>query len=330
MKQSKKDFSKLYEKEVAKLNNRFRKLFVNKKPISLYEPSAYIIESGGKRLRPFSVLVSAFAVSGKFSGVYNAALAVELLHNFTLVHDDIMDNADKRRGKTTVHIKYNIPTAILTGDNLIAYAYKSLLKDCNNNCEKVIETFTQGIIEVCEGQSLDELYEELPEVKISDYKKMIKKKTASLFSMCCSIGARLGGGSENQIKALEKYGLNLGMAFQIQDDYLDLFGDEKKIGKVVGGDLLEGKKTYLLLRALEKAKGKNKNLLLNLLKRKGIDKKEIPLYKTMFEQLNVTADAQKEIKNYTSKALKSLNEIENEKAKDLLLWFANFLLKRNY
>ncbi len=324
------DFRKIYEREIEKLNRRFGRLFANKKPESLYEPSAYIIESGGKRLRPFSVLVSSFAVGGKFSDVYNAAVAVELLHNFTLVHDDIMDNADKRRGIPTVHIKYGQSTAILTGDNLIAYAYKTLLKDCNNNCDEVIETFTQGIIEVCEGQSLDELYEELPDVSIADYKKMINKKTASLLSMCCSIGARLGGGSEKQIAALGKYGLNLGMAFQIQDDYLDLFGDEKKFGKVLGGDLIEGKKTYLLLRALEKAGGKEKKLLLELLKRNGINKSEIKTYRKIFENLNVSADAKKEINRYTRKALKSIEEFRNDEAKKLLLWFADFLLKRNY
>ncbi len=330
MKLTSTNFRKIYDKEINRLNKKFDNLFSGKKPESLYEPSAYIIGSGGKRLRPFSVLVSALAVGGKFSDVYNAAVAVELLHNFTLVHDDIMDHADKRRGKTTVHIKYNLSTAILTGDNLIAYAYKSLLKDCNNDCDKVIENFTQGIIEVCEGQSLDELYEEMPDVSIADYKKMIRKKTASLLSMCCSIGARLGGGTENEIKALEKYGMNLGMAFQIQDDYLDLFGDEKKFGKAVGGDLIEGKKTYLLLRALEKAEGNDKKKLMKLLRDKGISKSEISSYKEIFLKLNVTSDAQKEIERYTKTALKSVGFVKNEFSREFLLWFANFLLKRSY
>ncbi len=330
MKPTTNSFHKIYDKEINKLNKKFAKLFTGKKPESLYEPSAYIVESGGKRLRPFSVLVSSLAVGGKFSDVYNAAIAVELLHNFTLVHDDIMDHADKRRGKTTVHIKYNLSTAILTGDNLIAYAYKSLLKDCNNDCDKVFDNFTQGIIEVCEGQSLDELYEEMPDVSIKDYKKMIKKKTASLLSMCCSIGARLGGGTEDEIKSLEKFGLNLGMAFQIQDDYLDLFGDEKKFGKALGGDLIEGKKTYLLLRALEKAEGKEKSKLMKLLKNKGIPKNEIPSYKKIFLNLNVTSDARREIERYTKSALKSVEFVKDKNAKEFLMWFANFLLKRNY
>jgi len=325
-----KNYQKIYDSEINKLNKRFNKLFGNKKPESLYGPSQYIIGSGGKRLRPFSVMVSALAVGGNFRNVYNAAVAVELLHNFTLVHDDIMDHADKRRGKTTVHIKYDLPTAILTGDNLIAYAYKSLLKDCKNDCEKVFEKFTQGIIEVCEGQSLDELYEEKQDVSIADYKKMIRKKTASLISMCCSIGARLGGGKENEIKALEKYGMNLGMAFQIQDDYLDLFGDEKKFGKALGGDLIEGKKTYLLLRALEKARGNEKKKLLKLLRNKGISKNEISSYKKIFIKLNVASDARKEIERYTNLALKSVDFVKNPYPKEFLLWFANFLLKRNF
>lgn len=322
-------YQSIYEKEIVKLNKKFNRLFINKKPKSLYEPSSYIIKSGGKRLRPFLVLASAKAVGANFSDVYNAAMAVELLHNFTLVHDDIMDNAEKRRGKPTIHKIYDESTAILTGDNLTAYSYKSLLKDCKINCVEVVNTFTQGIIEVCEGQSLDELFEIKNNVSISDYKKMIFKKTASLAGMCCSIGAQLGGAGKEEVKSLYNYGRNLGMAFQIQDDFLDIFGDEKKFGKLVGGDLLEGKKTYLLLRALEKAKGKNKRSLQLVIKNKGIPKNQIQYYKNIYLALGVDMDAKQEIKSYTKRSLQSLKILKDKESIELLTWLANSLIGRN-
>ena len=157
--QSLKSYRSLYNAQRKIVELRIRKVFANRKPRSLYEPSAYLLESGGKRLRPLLVLLSAKAVGGKFSHAYNAAVAVELLHNFTLVHDDIMDNADKRRGRSTLHKKYDVNTAILAGDSLLSVAYEYLLKDCNGNAKNVLSCFTKGLIEVCEGQSLDKEFE---------------------------------------------------------------------------------------------------------------------------------------------------------------------------
>ncbi len=322
-------YKTVYEKELLKINKRLKSIFKNKSPKSLYEPSDYIAKSGGKKLRPFLVLVSAKAVGAKFSDAYNAAIAVELLHNFTLVHDDIMDNAEKRRGRATVHSKYDLSTAILTGDNLIAYSYKMLVKDCKTDCRPVVNTFTKGIIEVCEGQSLDELYESETFVSLKDYKKMIYKKTAALAGMSCSVGAQIGGGSPEEVKALFNYGKYLGMAFQIKDDLLDVFADESKFGKIVGGDLLEGKKTYLLLKAIRKAEGEDHKKLLNVIKNKGIKKTQINYYKNLYVKLNVAKDAQVEIRNYTGKALKSLNIIKNEEAKNILVWLAKSMGERN-
>lgn len=166
----------------------------NRKPYSLYEPGYYIIEGGGKRLRPLLVLLAVKAVGGKLNKAYNAAAAVELLHNFTLVHDDIMDNADKRRNILTVHKKYDTCTAILTGDSLLSVAYEYLLKDCNGTSKKVLSAFTKGLIEVCEGQSLDKEFELRDDVSIEEYIIMIQKKTAAMIEMCCTIGAVIGGG----------------------------------------------------------------------------------------------------------------------------------------
>ncbi|MBI1939596.1 MAG: polyprenyl synthetase family protein [Ignavibacteriales bacterium] len=324
-----KNYSLVYRKELRKIESRIAKLFLKRKPGSLYEPCSYVISSGGKRLRPFLVLISAKAVNGSFSKVYNAALAVELLHNFTLVHDDIMDNSDKRRGRLTAHKKYDVNTAILAGDNLIALAYEMLLKDCDDNSKNVVSTFTRAVIEVCEGQSLDKDFELRKSVGIKEYKEMIYKKTAALAEMCCSIGAQLGGGNNTEIKALENFGKNLGMAFQIQDDLLDITADEKKLGKPVGGDLLEGKKTYLFLRALEKSKGNDKKLLQAVIKNKGIKKEEIKIYKDLYERLNILTDAKKEIIHYTDSAIKELNKLPNEEGKALLNWLANSLIDRN-
>jgi geranylgeranyl diphosphate synthase type II len=321
------NYISLYETERKKINKILSAALKNRKPESLYEPGSYILNSGGKRLRPLLVLLSAKAVDGKFTNAYNAAAAVEMLHNFTLVHDDIMDNADKRRGRLTLHKKYNDNTAILTGDSLLSIAYEYLLKDCNGNSKQVISAFTHGLIEVCEGQSLDTDFEQRKNVTISEYLLMIKKKTAAMAEMCCKIGALLGGGSNPQVNALGNYGMNLGIAFQIQDDLLDISADEKKFGKTIGGDLVEGKKTFLFLEALEKSKGENRKKLLKVIERKGIRKNQVKTYKLIYEELGVLNDARKKIQYYTDKALRSINLLD-EKNKNIFIWLADSLIHR--
>jgi geranylgeranyl diphosphate synthase, type II len=317
----------LYENERKKINKILSAALKNRKPISLYEPGSYILNSGGKRLRPLLVLLSAKAVGGKFKDAYNAAAAVEMLHNFTLVHDDIMDNADKRRGRLTLHKKYDHNTAILAGDSLLSIAYEYLLKDCNGNSKEVITSFTHGLIEVCEGQSLDTDFELRKNVFLSEYIVMIKKKTAAMAEMCCKIGAQLGGGTISQVKALGNYGLNLGIAFQIQDDLLDISADEEKFGKTIGGDLVEGKKTFLFLEALEKSKGEDRKKLLRVIELKGIRRNQVMSYKIIYEKLGVLDDARKEIRSYTQKALRSINSLNNENIK-IFKWLADSLIYR--
>lgn len=321
------NYVSLYESERKKINKILSTAFKNRTPESLYEPGSYILNSGGKRLRPLLVLLSARAVGGKFTNAYNSAAAVEMLHNFTLVHDDIMDNADKRRGRLTLHKKYNNNTAILVGDSLLSIAYEYLLKDCNGNTKQVISAFTQGLIEVCEGQSLDTDFESRKNVSLSEYIGMIKKKTAAMAEMCCRIGALLGGGSKSQVNALGSYGSNLGIAFQIQDDLLDISADEEKFGKTIGGDLVEGKKTFLFLEALEKSKGEQRKKLLKVIERKGIRRNQVPTYKQIYEELGVLDDARKEIKSYTKKALKAINLLDEENKK-IFRWLADSLIHR--
>ncbi|MBK7106415.1 MAG: polyprenyl synthetase family protein [Ignavibacteriae bacterium] len=320
--------AEFYQKEIQKFEKKYFTTAEGKFPKSLYEPCDYIIKSGGKRLRPFLVILSANAVNAKSSSVLNAAVAVELFHNFTLVHDDIMDNADKRRGRQTLHIKYDVNTAILAGDNLMAIAYKSLLKDCKKNGISAVEDFTNGLIEVCEGQSLDKDFEIRRKVSIEEYLVMISKKTAALAETCCSIGAKLGGGNIKEINSLKKFGKYLGLAFQIQDDLLDITADESEFGKKIGGDLVEGKKTYLLLKALEKAKGKNLQLIQKVIDEKGIKFEKVPEYKKLYEDLGIIEDASNEVKKYTSLALNQLKNVKNEKAKITLQWLANSLTDR--
>ncbi|MDA3861164.1 MAG: polyprenyl synthetase family protein [Melioribacteraceae bacterium] len=329
MKNNIEKYSKSYTKEVKKIDKKLSELLEMKEPKSLYEPCSYILQSGGKHLRAYLVLLSTKAVGGKLSQAYNAALSAEILHSFTLVHDDIMDSAEKRRGRTTLHIKYDVSTAILAGDSLIAVAYKNLLKDCKTNPISILNTFNESVIEVCEGQSLDKEFEVRKDVTISEYTKMIQKKTGALIQMCCSIGAQIGNGSKTEIKALEKYGKNLGLAFQLKDDLLDIIGDEKDFGKNVGGDLVEGKKTFLFLKALELAKGDDKKELLKVVENNGIRKNQINKYKKLYEKLNVLEITNINIDKYTDLAIKSLNSIQNVDVKNNLIWLANSLINRN-
>jgi geranylgeranyl diphosphate synthase type II len=319
----------VYKTELKKIESKISELFVDKEPRSLYDPCAYSIQSGGKRLRPFLVLISAKAVGGNFEDVYNAAVAVEILHNFTLVHDDIMDNADKRRGFPTTHVKYDLSTAILAGDNLIAIAYKQLLKDVKGDVPRLVNTFTDGIIEVCEGQSYDKEFETQDEVTVDEYRCMISKKTAALAETCCSIGAQIGGGRDEDIEALSNYGKNLGIAFQFQDDLLDIIGDENEFGKSVGGDLVEGKKTFLFLKALEKADGKVKEDLMRVVKNKGISRDEVPYYKKIYEDLGVIEESKKEIKAYNNQALEAIEDIKDKHAKKVMEELAHYLVDRS-
>ena len=321
-------FSFLYERERKKVEKILVEAFKDRKPDSLYKPVKYILSTGGKRLRPLLVIFSTKAVGGNFSDVYNASVAVELLHNFTLVHDDIMDNADKRRGMLTLHKKYDDSTAILAGDGLLSVAYEYLLKDCNGKTKEVISAFTKGLIEVCEGQSLDKDFETTDNVTIDKYKLMIMKKTAAMFEMCCTVGALLGGGSPKEIKAVSLFGKNIGIAFQIQDDLLDISGDEKKFGKKVGGDLIEGKKTFLFIKALSKAKGNDKKKLIKVIKNNGIKPQKVNMYKHLYEKLGVIENAKAEIKFYTNRALRSLKALKKEDDKEIFSWLANSLIKR--
>lgn len=322
-------YNKFYDLQRSIIDKKLANALKKRKPESLYGPSSYILESSGKRLRPLLVLLSAMAVGAKPQKVYNASLSVEMLHNFTLVHDDIMDNADLRRGNLTLHKKYNLNTAILAGDSLLAVAYEYLLKDCDINARFVLSSFTKGLVEVCEGQSLDTEFERRANVSLDEYIIMITKKTAALAQMCCEIGAYLGNGNRNDIKALSDYGKHLGIAFQIQDDLLDITADKAEFGKRIGGDLLEGKKTFLFLVALNKSTGKDKDELLKVIKNKGIRSNQIEKYKRLYEKLGVIDEAKKAIKKHTENALKAIDNLSDKNKIEIFYWLADLLIRRN-
>jgi geranylgeranyl diphosphate synthase type II len=322
-------FNSFYELERRKIDKRLKVLLKDRKPVSLYGPASYILSSPGKRLRPLLVLFSCKAVGGKLTDAYNAAIAVELLHNFTLVHDDIMDNADKRRGLATLHKKYDLSTAILAGDSLLSVAYENLLKNLNSNTIPVSAGFTRGLVEVCEGQSLDKEFELKSDVTIGEYKLMIAKKTAAMIEMCCKVGGYIGQGTIKEIKALSMFGRNIGIAFQIQDDLLDAVADESEFGKFVGGDLIEGKKTYLFLKALEIAKGNDRKMLELVNRNKGIARNKINAYLDIYKRLGVFDLARKDVKKYTTKALKSLKIIKRKEDRELFYNLADFLIGRS-
>lgn len=321
--------NKFYIKELYKIEKKLSLLLKGKKPDSLYDACRYSLESGGKRLRPMLVLLSAKAVGGNCNQVYHAALAVELLHTFTLVHDDIMDNSPKRRGKETVYKKFDNNTAILAGDSLAALAFETLLKDCNKKSKEVISSFTKGLITVCEGQGLDKEFELKEEVSLKQYKEMIYKKTAALMEMCCNISALLCNAKKIHIDFITGFGKNLGMAFQIQDDLLDIIGQENEFGKVIGSDLIEGKKTFLLIKAMNKADAEEKKALLKLIRSKGIERSEVGFYLKLYSDLGIIKDAKKEIIRYTDLALSNLNKLPETEGRNLLVALAKSLVVRS-
>ncbi|MDZ7372374.1 MAG: polyprenyl synthetase family protein [candidate division KSB1 bacterium] len=230
--------------------------------MSFYGPVRYILEGGGKRLRPVLVLLSAEAVGSPPEEALPCALAVELMHNFTLVHDDIMDRDTLRRGRPTVHVLWDQDTAILTGDGLLALAYQQLFRYPSDRLTRIGSIFSEGVLRVCEGQALDKDFESRPTVSLDEYMEMIDKKTAELFSVSCQLGALTGSGDDRSVEALGNYGRKLGLAFQIQDDLLDVLSPEEISGKPQASDIRRRKKTFLFVHALTAANEQERTWLL--------------------------------------------------------------------
>jgi geranylgeranyl diphosphate synthase type II len=302
-----------------------------REPKNLYEPIHYILELGGKRMRPVLTLMSAEIFDSEYTKALPAALAVEVFHNFSLVHDDIMDDAPLRRGNATVHEKWNINTGILSGDAMLILAYQYF-----EHYEPIIfrdlaKLFSKTALEVCEGQQWDVDFETRSDVTIPEYLKMIEYKTAVLVAAAMKMGAIVAQTSAENGDLIYDFGLNLGLAFQLQDDYLDAFGDPATFGKQVGGDIIENKKTYLYLKAIEFASSEEKDQLLQLFSVSLEDNSaKIEAVKTIFNVTGASKATQQAIQDYTLKAFATLDKMNiSSDKKELLKAFGENLMNRN-
>lgn len=300
-------------------------------PKNLYEPIDYILKLGGKRIRPVLTLMAADIFSGSFKKALPAALAVEVFHNFTLVHDDIMDDAPLRRGKKTVHEKWNINTGILSGDAMLILAYQYFENFEPDVFQKLAKLFSKTALEVCDGQQLDVDFETRSDVTINEYINMIRLKTSVLVAAALKMGAIVAETSETNANLIYDFGLNLGLAFQLQDDFLDTFGNPETFGKQVGGDIIENKKTYLYLKALEVAneedQGKLKYLYRKKLKENTV---KIADVRRIFELNDIPLLVKNKIENYTEKAFATLDNMDiSEESKTNLKNFGLWLMNRS-
>jgi len=273
-------------------------------PLNLYEPVSYAMSAGGKRLRPLLVLLGCQLFDTEVDKAIPATLAIEVFHNFTLLHDDIMDKADKRRGQPTVHVKYNDNTAILSGDAMAFLAYRFLLQCPTGNIHELASVFTETALEVCEGQQYDMDFENQTDVTTEEYLEMIRLKTAVLLGCALKAGALIGGASEDMADTVYQIGINLGIAFQLQDDLLDTFGNESEFGKNIGGDIVANKKTFLLTEALQNAADAQRAELLSWLMKRDFDRKQkISAVKIIFNSLDIREKTENVISSYMEDAL---------------------------
>ena len=305
----------------------FNKKHFPTQPINLYEPCEYFLQIGGKRIRPALTLLGNELFAEIKQDAYEVATAIELFHNFTLIHDDMMDAASLRRGMETVHTKYNSNIALLSGDVMLIKAYQYIAKVNPEYLAKILTIFNKTAAEVCEGQQLDMDFENQEIVLLDEYIKMIGLKTSVLLAAALQIGAIIGGASEGNCNHLSQFGLNLGIAFQIQDDYLDAFGNPEKFGKEIGGDIKQNKKTFLFLHTLEVATTEQKQQIEQLIKTNPADKVKKML--AIFKDCNVGAWANELKEKYYQAAMKHLDDIAvTSIRKKPLVELANFLIER--
>jgi geranylgeranyl diphosphate synthase, type II len=299
------------------------------KPSNLYDPLRYFLALGGKRLRPAATILSASMFQVEMEKALPVATSVELFHNFTLLHDDIMDEAPLRRGKETVHQKWNTDIAILSGDVLFVRAYQELLKVDSKFLPALMHLFNQTAIEVCEGQQMDMDFETREQVTIDEYIEMIRLKTSVLLGCAMKMGAIIGEASEEHANLLYNIGVNLGVGFQIQDDILDLFGDEQKVGKQSGGDVLANKKTFLSISARNQAT-EQQLLKLDSLQEYYNAVAKVDLTKQIFEELDIERQATDAMNHYYQKAEEDLNLLSQSMDANVLKQFLELVRDRTY
>ena len=314
------------------IKDRIESLEIEKSPANLYDPITYILELGGKRLRPLMALLSFDLFRDNTEKALDPSAGIEVFHNFTLMHDDIMDEAPIRRGKPTVHVKWDPNIAILSGDVMLVKAYELIMRVEDTKLRKVLDAFNACAKAVCEGQQIDMDFQSKEDVKESEYIEMIRLKTAVLLGFSMELGAIIGGASDKQINALKEFGENLGIGFQLKDDILDVYGDHEKFGKLVGGDIIANKKTFLWIEAWKNADLDTRKRFESLVAKKSFDpNKKIEEVTAIYDSLNVKTMSENMMNSYFDKAINILNEldVQNEK-KQMLLSFSEQLIARDH
>lgn len=300
-------------------------------PAGLYEPIAYTMSLGGKRVRPSLVLMACDAFGGNVEDSVAPAVGLELFHNFTLLHDDVMDKADIRRGKATVHVKWNDNTAILSGDAMLTMSAQYIAKAPVTVMPKVMELYNTTAMEIYEGQQYDVDFEQRMDVKEEEYLNMIRLKTSVLIGCACKMGAIVAGADEADAQAIYRFGELIGLAFQLQDDLLDVYGDEKTFGKAIGGDIMNNKKTFMLIKAVEMSQGEDHSELLRWINAENPDRNEkVAAVTDIYTRTGVKNLAEQRIAEYTQEALKQLDIVTmSQEGKDAFRAFAEMLMSRN-
>ena len=315
----------------ALINGQIATLKSKKEPKNLYEPIHYVLSMGGKRIRPLLMLMTYELYKDSYSEVLPAAAAIEVYHNFTLLHDDLMDKSDLRRNKPTVHNVWNENTAILSGDTMLILSYHLLAKVPAEPLSKVLNEFNKATLEICEGQEYDIQFETRDNVKAEEYLDMIRLKTAVLLASSMRIGAVVAGASSKDADLLYKFGLNVGLAFQLQDDYLDVYGDPKVFGKNTGDDIATNKKTYMLIKACEKATGENKRLLNEWIHTAFFERQDkIKAVTAIYNELGIDKICKEKMDEYYNVAIEALSNVSvDSKLKEPLFKIAAELMNRN-
>ena len=281
-------------------------------PETLYQPMNYVLEGEGKRIRPLLVLLTNRALGGPEEEALNVAAALEILHNFTLVHDDIMDEDTKRRGRPTVHHKWDVSTGILSGDGLLALAYRTLLGAEVKRTPELVRIFTDGLMEICEGQALDKEFETRESVSLEEYLEMISKKTGALLAICCRMGGMVAAANAKTCHLLEEFGYELGKAFQIQDDLLEVTSTSDVMGKSLGSDLFAQKKTYVILRALEMADSETEFNMQQLLNRTSYTSDDFDMLRDYISQLGVVEETRAKVEQTIATARGILRRVDGD------------------
>ena len=320
-----------FNEYLERVNNAIKAIPYPEQPSHLYEPITYTMDLGGKRLRPVLVLMACEAVGGDINRALTPAIGLEMFHNFTLLHDDVMDKADIRRGKPTVHVKWDDNTAILSGDAMLTMATQLIAQSPADVMPQVMDLYNRTAMEIYEGQQYDVDFETRNDVTVDEYIEMIRLKTSVLLGCACKMGALIGGADEATAQLFYKVGENLGLAFQLQDDMLDVWGDEATFGKAIGGDIMNNKKTFLLINAMQRATSDHKvELSLWLSTPNASRAVKVPAVTAIYDALDLRSLSLDAINRYNDEALNALNKIAiSDEARSEFANFITRLVKRD-